>query len=250
MRKLAIGIFSILTVLIISCSDDENNSTAPSNINLTLGLVGHWPFNGNANDASSNGNNGTVNGASLTTGRNGASNSAYNFDGVNDYIQVPHSNSISLTGDITMSAWVKTNGSNGQNYQSIISKRETYWTAEYVMSLSYHTGIVHNTKLIAGRNLGMGNGEQGWSTTPYTINTWEFWVVTISNNQMKIYKNGVLNHTQSFSLIPVNQVCPLLFGKNTLADNTNSEQFKGDLDDIRIWNRALNAEEINYLYQN
>ena len=96
----------------------------------------------------------------------------------------------------------------------------------------------------------MGNGEQGWSTTPYTINTWEFWVVTISNNQMKIYKNGVLDHTQSFSIIPVNQVCPLLFGKNTLADNTNSEQFKGDLDDIRIWNRALNAEEINYLYQN
>ena len=216
-------------------------SYVPSN-----GLVGYWPFSGNANDATSNGNNGTVNGATLTTDRNGNANSAYSFDGVNDYIQVPHSSSISLTGDITMSAWVKTNGSNGQNYQTIISKRETYWTWEYLMTLSYHNSIIHNTKLLAARALGNGNQEQGWSSTPYAINSWEFWVVTISNNQMKIYKNGVLDHTQAFSLVPVNQICPLLFGKNTLSDS--SEQFKGNIDDIGIWNRALTAQEITNIY--
>ena len=53
----------------------------------TNGLVGYWPFNGNANDASGNGNNGTVNGATLTTDRNGNANSAYSFDGNNDYIE-------------------------------------------------------------------------------------------------------------------------------------------------------------------
>ena len=114
------------------------------------------------------------------------------------------------------------------------------------MALSYHTGTGHNTKLLSARALGMGNGEQGWSTTPYSINNWENWVVTISNNQMKIYKNGVLDHTQAFSLVPVNQVCPLLFGKNTLSDT--SEQFKGNIDDIGIWNRALTAQEIANLY--
>jgi hypothetical protein len=71
---------------------------------------------------------------------------------------------------------------------------------------------------------------------------------TINNNQMKIYKNGVLDNTQAFSLVPTNQVCPLLFGKNTLADITNSEQFYGNIDDIGIWNRALTQQEIADLY--
>ena len=212
----------------------------------TNGLVGYWPFSGNANDASGNGNNGTVNGATLIADRNGIVNSAYSFDGLSNYIQVPHSSSISITGDITMSAWVKTNGSNGQNYQTIISKRQTYWTWEYAMWLSYHNSTPHNTKLLAARSLGTGNGEYGWSTTPYIQNNWENWVVTISNNQMKIYKNGVLDQTQVFSLVPVNQTCPLLFGKNTLSDS--SEQFYGNIDDIGIWNRALTPQEVSDLY--
>ena len=212
----------------------------------TNGLVGYWPFSGNANDASGNGNNGTVNGATLIADRNGIVNSAYSFDGLSNYIQVPHSSSISITGDITMSAWVKTNGSNGQNYQTIISKRQTYWTWEYAMWLSYHNSTPHNTKLLAARSLGTGNGEYGWSTTPYIQNNWENWVVTISNNQMKIYKNGVLDQTQVFSLVPVNQTCPLLFGKNTLSDS--SEQFYGNIDDIGIWNRALTPQEVTALY--
>ncbi len=46
----------------------------------TNGLVGWWPFTGNANDESGNGNNGTVNGTTLTTDRNGNSSNAYNFN--------------------------------------------------------------------------------------------------------------------------------------------------------------------------
>jgi hypothetical protein len=56
----------------------------------TNGLVGYWPFNGNANDISGNGNNGTVNGATLTTDRFGNTNSAYSFDG-NDWISATRS---------------------------------------------------------------------------------------------------------------------------------------------------------------
>jgi hypothetical protein len=48
---------------------------------LKDGLVAHYPFNGNANDESGNGNNGTVNGATLTTDRFGNMNKAYSFDG-------------------------------------------------------------------------------------------------------------------------------------------------------------------------
>jgi hypothetical protein len=71
------------------------------------GLVGWWPFNGNANDESGNGNNGTVNGATLTTDRFGNANSAYDFDGVSNYIDCGPLNAIpSTVQDITQNAWV------------------------------------------------------------------------------------------------------------------------------------------------
>ena len=56
----------------------------------TTSLVAYWPFNGNANDLSGNGHNGTVNGATLTNDRFGSPNSAYNFNG-SAYIDVPYS---------------------------------------------------------------------------------------------------------------------------------------------------------------
>ena len=52
-------------------------------INLKIGLIAYYPFNTNTNDESGNGNNGTVNGATLTTDRFGKANSAYKFDGSN-----------------------------------------------------------------------------------------------------------------------------------------------------------------------
>ena len=64
----------------------------------TNGLVGYWPFNGNANDESGNGNHGTVNGATLTTDRNGNANAAYSFDGISNFIEVINSPSINITG--------------------------------------------------------------------------------------------------------------------------------------------------------
>ena len=73
---------------------------------LRNGLVGYFPFCGNANDASGNGNNGNVTGATLTTDRFGNLNSAYNFSGTNQYISVAASN-LPTTSRST-SLWFKT----------------------------------------------------------------------------------------------------------------------------------------------
>ncbi len=73
----------------------------------TSGLVGWWPFNGNANDESGNGNNGTVNGATLTTDRFGVANKAYSFDGTNSNIVIAD-NTLLRPTNITISVWVKT----------------------------------------------------------------------------------------------------------------------------------------------
>ncbi len=212
---------------------------------LADGLVAYYPFSGNAGDSSGNGNHGTVNGAILSTDRFGNTNKAYYFDGVNDWIEIANSQSVTLLGDLSISAWVNTKGTNGQNYQTVVSKRETYWTWEYALGLSYHEGIIHNTKVITSRATGMGSQEQAWSTTSYNINTWEHWIAVYNLGQVKIYKNGTLDYSGSFSKIPNQQNCPLLIGRNTLVDTT--ENFYGSIDEVRIYNRALNQSEITYL---
>ena len=72
----------------------------------TTGLVGYWPFNGNANDESGTGNNGTVNGATLTTDRFGNANSAYNFNGSSEFIEVTHNSSLTFTTGVSFSFWL------------------------------------------------------------------------------------------------------------------------------------------------
>ena len=76
----------------------------------TNGLVGWWPFNGNANDESGNGNHGTVNGAMLTSDRNGEGNKAYSFDGINDNIGL--GNFFNYTS-FSISMWIKPGNQNG-----------------------------------------------------------------------------------------------------------------------------------------
>src|SRR5215213_8904042 len=68
-------------------------------------LVAFYPFNGNANDASGKGNNGNVNGASVATDRFGNSNAAYDFDGVNDFIQIANHSSLDLNYHFSISVW-------------------------------------------------------------------------------------------------------------------------------------------------
>src|ERR1019366_3185308 len=98
---------------------------------LTNGLVAYYPFNGNANDASGNGNNGTVYGAILTTDRFGNSNSAYSFDGASSYIEVPSNASLLFSNQLTISAWIKWVSFPGSQF-SIVSKiYEDGWTGGF-----------------------------------------------------------------------------------------------------------------------
>ena len=69
--------------------------------------MAYYPFDGNANDASTFGNNGIVYGPVLTQDRFGASDNAYLFDGVNDYILVPNSASLNFQSSITVNFWIK-----------------------------------------------------------------------------------------------------------------------------------------------
>ena len=98
----AIAIFGLTTITM---------AQIPTYVPST-GLVGWWPFTGNAIDSSGNGNDGTVNGATLTTDRNGGANQAYSFEpNSNSNINIPFSSSLNtIQNGITISAWIYMDG--------------------------------------------------------------------------------------------------------------------------------------------
>jgi hypothetical protein len=256
MKKLAIGIFSFLTVLIISCSDNENNSTAPSNVNLTSGLIAFYPFNGNANDESGNGNNGVVLDATLTADRNGNLNSAYNFNGVNSCIRTMQSNSLSLNGDFSISLWFY-DVPDSQLYHTFLGKRAGgNWSYNLATSINTNGVPSELNKIFTGRRYNNGaQQEYRFSGDTFNFNTWQHIVLTVQNNFITFYKNGIPMGTNNdgaqFTIPMIDQPAGLTIGSNGINTTTGTgEWMNGKLDEIRIYNRLLNRDEINYLFQN
>lgn len=213
----------------------------------TNGLVGYWPFSGNANDASGNGNNGTVNGATLTTDRNGNANSAYSFDGVDDRIFI--NNSIFDNGsNFTFSGWyflnTNSNPNNGNN-------------SHIILNTSPHNGlgIALNWGSSNKYSISVGNGAPAtsWNTLfnsqsnqNIEIQTWKFITLVKSSNTYSLYVNGVIDQTWVANNSIQSYLYKLYFGGcDPIISN---EVINGKLDDIGIWNRALTQEEITNLY--
>ena len=124
----------ILLVLVLLFIQFTVEAQVPSNV-PTNGLVGWWPFNGNANDESGNGHNGLVYRATLTNDRSGNSNSAYQFDFVgsrfgqqNKEIYIPYSPSFN-SSSLTVSVWVKPRQYywDGNPNESIVIHRYIYF---------------------------------------------------------------------------------------------------------------------------
>jgi hypothetical protein len=205
----------------------------------TSGLVGWWQFNGNANDESGNANNGSVNGATLTTDRFGNVNSAFNFDGVNDWININNSNSLNPTSQITISAWVNTLAYNLSDASMVVNKGWDQSPGHYdVLVFSSN----QKSRFVIGSNLYVE------SNSIININQWTLITVSISSLTMKIYVNGTLentvlqNNNNSFGA----NTDPLYIGKHDY--NNAPYYFKGKIDDIGIWNRALTQQEVTNLY--
>ena len=220
----------------------------------TNGLVGYWPFNGNANDASGNGNNGTVNGATLTTDRNGNANSAYSFDGVNDLIRIPHQSQLNLLGDFSASIWYNINSiPTTNNGHTFLTKRDDNGiccspNVPYGLAITYQVSqapLNYKNPICAFAN--NGNFNFSTSSTTITSNIWQHIVYTYSNNILKIYLNNEIIHSQAFSnSLRAGNSADLLIG--SVNREIGAEWMNGKLDDIGIWNRALTQQEITNLY--
>lgn len=193
----------------------------------TNGLVGYWPFNGNANDESGNGNNGTVNGTTLTADRFGNANKSYSF-GPNKYIEVLNNPSINLSNSFSISIWIKALPST-----TVIRKGYQYGIDLGISNSTANTNGLYphcyNPTLLTNSILDSSN--------------WFHIVATNSNNIQKIYINGILTNTSSVST--TYQLYP---NNLTIGSWYLNETYNGLLDDIGLWNRALTQQEITNLY--
>ena len=210
------------------------------------GLVGYWGFNGNANDESGNSNNGTVNGATLTTDRFGNNNNAFSFDGVNDLIKINHSSSFNIF-PMSISLWCKGNS----QYGALISK---YTSCSSNNGWQLHTmeGKVstYSYNFLGGAYLNC----DGDANTIISDNNWYNIVSTYDLSGVKIYVNNVLVLTKPYigngSMSAPTNIQDVYIGTeiNSISCSPYNTFYQGKIDDIGIWNRALSQQEITNMY--
>ncbi|MBS7230291.1 T9SS type A sorting domain-containing protein [Flavobacterium psychroterrae] len=208
----------------------------------TNGLVAYYPFNGNANDLSGNGANGTVTAATLTSDRFGNSNTAYSFDGVNSYIDAVIPNIPKNNSSRTISGWFKTNDAftvPNKNEVSIFN----YGTLAKLQRLSLSIYSKGYLEPITGA--GFSSDDFYINNFDYSNNDWYFFTLTYDGSKLSIFVNGKYVDQKAVNLNTIGNIFRI--GQRISGDSVK-EGFKGTIDDIAIWNRVLTAEEISALY--
>jgi hypothetical protein len=254
MKKL---LFSTLAIL--GCAHYSLGQSVPSYVPAT-GLVGWWPFTGNALDSSGNGNHGTVIGAKLTNDRNGNFNKAYSFDGSNkiNLGRLSIIDTLNATKDISYSLWIKADKNQSLfDKMPLLTKRQQSWvTAGYTKSyFTIHAGgqafYSRSNKYICYGFIdahmytyGLSNGLDGGETDD---DNWHHIIATKNINLYSLYFDGVLVDTTTDKTI-LYSTDSMILGYQGMWGFDSERWYKGLVDDIGIWNRALSACEISKLY--
>ena len=200
-------------------------------------LIAYWKLDGDATDSAGT-NDGTIYGATPTTGQ---INDALDFDGSGNYVDVGSTSELKLVTAGSISVWVKPNslyqnsiinkrgGSNGGN------KNENYWLV---------FGSVNSCAMIIGD--GSDYAEAEIPIENFSLDNWYHIVGFWDSANVMIYLNGDLKGIQPNTLSGVitSDSYPLRIGYDSRA----GWHFDGTIDDVRIYNRALSAEEIEQMY--
>jgi hypothetical protein len=201
-------------------------------------LVGFWRFNEGqgtiAYDSSNFGNDGTIYGASWTSGRVGG---ALSFDGQNDYVDVGDVPTLDISSAITLEAWIMTDSN---ETDTIISKDDDGSNREYYLGLSYD---------------GFNPGRVRWALktnvfatidSSITVNDgqWHYIAATYDGQYMRLYIDGIEDANSPVTqtgLIPNTQVA---FRIGAMSDVGYEQYFQGKIDEARAYNHALSLDEI------
>ena len=208
-----------------------------------LGLVGYWSFDdGTATDISGHGNNGVLHGCTSTQGVHGG---ALSFNGTSDYIDFGNPSDLNPTNAISAAVWFRPVSFNGTGNDPIVDKGYTSHTNPYYQ---YHLGVVgdlYPQGASFGFYLALG-GQLRYVTTPaafWTPNHWYHLAATYDGSMMKLYTDGALIDSLSVTGSLTN------YGENMLSGGYNniSAYLPGTIDELRIYDRAISAAEVDSL---
>ncbi|MBS1668860.1 MAG: gliding motility-associated C-terminal domain-containing protein [Bacteroidetes bacterium] len=223
--------------------------TVYSQVNLSQGLLAYYPFNGNANDASGNNLNGIlINGVQSASDRYNNPNSALHFDGFSSYVQIPLNASFNPAHSlsIAMSFYPEQHGV--QTLFGKIDYQKGLGTQfQIAMDFNLYPGVLFGVNPPSSACAGVPlNAAYVNTINPITLNQWYCLAVTFDNGQMSIYLNGTLIQTQTASFTTLNQCIDagIQIGSWWVGD---LQYFKGKIDELRIYNRAINQQEVNAL---
>ena len=243
---LALGYWSGQGKRRVASSGDVKSSERKEPEFLRDGLVAYYPFNGNAKDESGNGNDGTlINGGGFAVDRFSSDERAFSmngnqvsirFDGLEEYVPTK-------SQGIGVSFWATRN-----THATVLSQYHgTHGTAAnntFFVNLETRTkanGYIWNIS---------GNGEGVFRGTPknYSDDLWQHWYVQIfpGKDGVGVYVNGELEGWGAFDFNPSKPNIPMYIGHLNNEPAINAE---GSIDDLRIYNRALSAEEVKALYE-
>jgi len=218
-----------------TCEAGENTSNCPNDCPPPAGgLVAHYKFETNASDASGNGNNGTINGATFSTGKIG---NALSFNGTSDYVSIPTQS----MDQVSIAAWVRADGFGNGTYPRIVEMPAyKFYFRNDNMSLSLRAARSPN--------------DARWRTNEDILTFDSIWYhvavtydSTSTSNDPVFYING--------SVIPVTEnVVPA----GTKIDNAGTgnigrsinenQQWHGAIDELRIYDKILSAQEVGALF--
>jgi len=246
-------------------SKSNTNIQPSSPIEIDKGLIAYYPFNGNAKDESKNNNNGVVYGATLTQDRFGNEDSAYDFDGKDDFIEVlVDSEEFKSIGDFTMSAWA--------NFR-VFKKKVVggpYLDAQYIFNGNTYSKstqsnfnkdgfnvkfdwLSNNKELLVG---GINKSSLfEINTSIPSKNTWNHFIIKREKGYLYLYINGQISSKEENSFGNLDMFHNVFIGTYG-GNNPNyhggryNYSFNGKIDDIAIYNRALSDEEILQLSEN
>lgn len=213
-------------------------------IDLNSGLVAYYPFDGNASDMSGNGNDGTVFGATLSTDRHGQNEKAYYYDGINDWIEVNDHESFNFESHdpFSISVWVKASQLKSRfSPRSVIEK----WSGPQGYPFVIRAYEYGGSKTLAFARYDGNQNPHALVEDDSLLNAYGQVIAVSNGNEMKIYFNGSLKDSITFELGDTQNSSNLFFGKR----GSNDEFFNGYIDDVRLYNRALNSDETKALYE-
>jgi Concanavalin A-like lectin/glucanases superfamily/Secretion system C-terminal sorting domain/PQQ-like domain len=211
----------------------------------TSGLVAYYPFNGNANDESGNGNNGTNNGGVLTQDRQSNNNSAYYFSGAGCSPHIAatiNTNNVNTSGKVTIAFWIqrKGDGCGGPRFLQFGTGEDENNPNGGHFVMGWANGekklfIEHSSARIQHRDYTWGNDLED--------NTWYHITYTYDGSNAKLYINGdLITNRATTGTAKLNQSVSIgRFNKPAY------DAFNGNMDELGVWDRVLTDDEINSL---